>query len=133
VEVEALPGEVFEGKLSRMAAQVDHKTRTLLIEAEIPNANKKLRPGYFAHITGVLGEEEALFIPRAGVSRFAGVERVFVVKDNVVTSREVISGLQDGEWIEIAQGLAEGESVAVSSLSRLADGMAVDVQFAEAR
>jgi len=133
VEVEALPGEVFEGKLSRIAAQVDAKTRTLLIEAEIPNANKKLRPGYFAHITGVLGEEEALFIPRAGVSRFAGVERVFVVKDNVVTSREVTSGLQDGEWVEIAQGLAEGESVAVSSLSRLADGMAVHVQLAEAQ
>jgi membrane fusion protein (multidrug efflux system) len=132
VEVEALPGEVFEGKLTRMAAQVDHKTRTLLIEAQIPNANKKLRPGYFAHITGVLGEEEALFIPRIGVSRFAGVERVFVVKDNVVTSREVTSGMEDGEWIEIAQGLAEGESVAVSSLNRLADGMAVHVQFTEA-
>ena len=133
VEVEALPGEVFEGKLSRMAAQVDHKTRTLLIEAEIPNANKKLRPGYFARITGVLGEEEALFIPRTGVSRFAGVERVFVVQDNVVTSREVTSGMQDGEWIEISKGLAEDESVAVSSLSRLADGMAVHVQFAEAQ
>ena len=133
VEVEALPGEVFEGKLSRLAAQVDHRTRTLLIEAEIPNADKKLRPGYFAHITGVLGEEEALFIPRAGVSRFAGVERVFVVHDNVVTSREVTSGMEDGEWIEIATGLAEDESVAVSSLSRLADGMAVHVQFAEAQ
>ena len=133
VEVEALPGEVFEGKLSRMAAQVDHKTRTLLIEAVIPNANKKLRPGYFAHITGVLGEEEALFIPSAGVSRFAGVERVFVVQDNVVTSREVTSGMQDGEWIEISKGLTKDESVAISSLSRLADGMAVHVQFAEAQ
>ncbi len=131
VEVEALPGEIFEGKLTRMAAQVDHKTRTLLIEAEIPNANKKLRPGYFAHVTGVLGEEEALFIPRTGLSRFAGVERVFVVKDNVVTSREVTSGMEDGEWIEIAEGLAEDESVAVGSLNRLADGMAVHVQFAE--
>ena len=132
IEVEALPGEVFEGKLTRMAAQVDHRTRTLLIEAEIPNANKKLRPGYFAHITGILGEEEALFIPRAGLSRFAGVERVFIVKDNVISSREVISGMEDGEWVEIAQGLAEDESVAVSSLNRLADGMAVQVQTTEA-
>lgn len=128
VEVEALPGETFEGRLTRMAAQVDHRTRTLLIEAEIPNPNRKLRPGYFAHITGVLGEEEALFIPRTGLSRFVGVERVFVVQDNVVVSREVRSGVEDGEWIEIAEGLALNEVIAVSRLNRLADGMAVQIQ-----
>ena len=128
VEVEALPGEVFEGRLTRMAAQVEHRTRTLLIEAEIPNPDRKLRPGYFAHITGVLGEEEALFIPRMGLSRYAGVERVFVVKGNIVLSREVRSGAEDGEWIEIAEGLAADELVAVSRLNRLADGMAVQVQ-----
>lgn len=131
VEVEALPGEMFDGRLTRMAAQVDHRTRTLLIEAEIPNPDRKLRPGYFAHITGVLGEEEALFIPRLGLSRYAGVERVFVVKDQVVTSREVRSGVEDGEWIEIVEGLAVDDVVAVSRLNRLADGMAVQTQESE--
>ncbi len=131
VEVEALPGEVFEGKLTRIAARVDHKTRTLLIEAEIPNSEGKLRPGYFAHITGVFGEEEALFIPRTALSRFAGVERVFVVKDNAVTSREVKSGMADGEWVEITEGLAEDEQVAISALNRLADGMTVQAQLTQ--
>lgn len=128
VEVEALPGQMFEGVLTRMAARVDHKTRSLLIEAEIPNPDGKLRPGYFAHITGVLGEEDALFIPRTGLARFAGVERIFIVDDNVVTSREVTSGMEDGDWVEIATGLAEGETVAVSALNRLADGMTVQTQ-----
>ena len=128
VEVEALPGQVFEGILTRMAARVDHRTRSLRIEAEIPNPDGKLRPGYFAHITGVLGEEDALFIPRTGLARFAGVERIFIVEDNVVTSREVTSGMEDGDWIEIATGLSEGETVAVSALNRLADGMAVQAQ-----
>ena len=128
VEVEALPGQVFEGILTRMAARVNHKTRSLLIEAEIPNPEGKLRPGYFARITGVLGEEDALFIPRTGLARFAGVERIFIVEDNVVTSREVTSGMEDGDWIEIATGLAAGETVAVSALNRLADGMTVQTQ-----
>jgi membrane fusion protein (multidrug efflux system) len=131
VEVEALPGKIFEGTLTRIAARVDHKTRTLLIEAEIPNSEGKLRPGYFAHITGVFGEEEALFIPRTALSRFAGVERVFVVKDNAVTSREVKSGMADGEWIEITEGLAEDEHVAISALNRLADGMTVQAQLTQ--
>ena len=128
VEVEALPGQVFEGILTRMAARVNHKTRSLLIEAEIPNPEGKLRPGYFARITGVLGEEDALFIPRTGLARFAGVERIFIVEDNVVTSREVTSGMEDGDWIEIATGLVAGETVAVSALNRLADGMTVQAQ-----
>jgi membrane fusion protein, multidrug efflux system len=133
VEVDALPGESFNGNLTRIAAGVDHTTRSLLVEAEIPNPEGKLRPGYFAHVTGVMGEETALFIPRSGLYRFAGVDRIFVIKNNTVSSREVKSGVEEGHLIEIAEGLGEQESVAVSSLDRLADGMTVQVQIAEAQ
>ena len=119
--------------MTRIAAGVDHATRSLLVEAEIPNPEGKLRPGYFAHVTGVMGEETALFIPRSGLYRFAGVERVFVVTSNTVTSREVKSAVEDGALVEIAEGLAENEHVAVSALDRLADGMTVQFQGAEAQ
>jgi membrane fusion protein (multidrug efflux system) len=133
IEVDALPGETYEGTLTRIAAGVDHATRSLLVEAEIPNPEGKLRPGYFAHVTGVMGKETALFIPRSGLYRFAGVERVFVIKDNIASSREVRSGMEDGDFVEIAEGLAETENVAISSLDRLADGMKVQLQVAEAQ
>lgn len=133
IEVDALPGESFSGTLTRVAAGVEHASRSLLVEAEIPNPEGKLRPGYFAHVTGVLGEETALFIPRSGLYRFAGVERVFVVTGNTVSSREVRSGVEEGELIEIAEGLAENERVAVTILDRLADGMTVQFQVAEAQ
>ena len=133
VEVDALPGEKFSGKLTRIAAGVDHATRSLLVEAEIPNPNGKLRPGYFAHVTGVMGEETVLFIPRSGVYRYAGVDRIFVVQDNKITSREVKTGLEEGNLIEIAEGVAENEQVAVSAIDRLADGMTVHPQLTEAK
>jgi membrane fusion protein (multidrug efflux system) len=134
IEVDALPGEKFSGTLTRIAAGVDHATRSLLVEAEIPNPESKLRPGYFAHVTGVMGEENALFIPRSGLYRFAGVERVFVLKDNnTAVSREVKSGVEDGDWIEVAEGVAEDEHVIVSAVDRLADGMKVHRQVVEAR
>ena len=133
VEVDALPGEKFSGKLTRIAAGVDHATRSLLVEAEIPNPNGKLRPGYFAHVTGVMGEETVLFIPRSGVYRYAGVDRIFVVRDNKITSREVKTGLEEGNLIEIAEGVAENEQVAVSAIDRLADGMTVHPQLTEVR
>jgi membrane fusion protein (multidrug efflux system) len=133
VEVDALPGEKFSGKLTRIAAGVDHATRSLLVEAEIPNPNGKLRPGYFAHVTGVMGEETVLFIPRSGVYRYAGVDRIFVVRDNKITSREVKTGIEEGSLIEIAEGVAENEQVAVSAIDRLADGMTVHPQLAEVK
>ena len=37
IEVDALPGESFSGTLTRIAAGVDHATRSLLVEAEIPD------------------------------------------------------------------------------------------------
>lgn len=133
IEVDALPGESFSGTLTRIAAGVDHATRSLLVEAEIPNPEGKLRPGYFAHVTGVMGEEKVLFIPRSGLYRFAGVERVFVAKDGVALSREVKSGMEDGEFVEIADGVSENEHVIISSVDRLADGMKVQPQTVEAR
>ena len=133
VEVDALPGEKFSGKLTRIAAGVDHATRSLLVEAEIPNPNGKLRPGYFAHVTGVMGEETVLFIPRSGVYRYAGVDRIFVVRDNKITSREVKTGLEEGNLIEISEGVAENEQVAVSAIDRLADGMTVHPQLTEVK
>ena len=133
IEVDALPGESFDGTLTRIAAGVDHSSRSLLVEAEIPNPEGKLRPGYFAHVTGVMGEEVALFIPRSGLYRFAGVDRVFIIKDNMVSSREVKSGVEQDNMVEIAEGLNENESVAVSSLDRLADGMTVQIQVAEVK
>ena len=133
VEVDALPGETFSGKLTRIAAGVDHATRSLLVEAEIPNPDGRLRPGYFAHVTGVMGEETVLLIPRAGLYRYAGVDRIFVVNGNTITSREVKAGVEDGDLVEIAEGLAEHEQVAVSALDRLADGMTVQTQLVEAQ
>jgi membrane fusion protein (multidrug efflux system) len=133
VEVDALPGETFSGKLTRIAAGVDHATRSLLVEAEIPNPDGKLRPGYFAHVTGVMGEETVLLIPRTGLHRYAGVDRIFVVNENAITSREVKAGVEDGDMVEIAEGLAGHEQVAVSALDRLADGMTVRTQLVEGK
>jgi RND family efflux transporter MFP subunit len=127
VKVDALPGKVFSGTLTRIAAGVDHATRSLLVEAEVPNPNGILRPGYFAHVTASLGEEEALFIPRSALHRYAGVERVFVVENNTVSSREVKSGVEEEGWVEVVEGLSEEEQVVTSSLERLMDGMAVQV------
>ena len=123
--IDARPDKTFHGSVTRIAPALDDASRTLLVEAEVPNPEGILKPGFFAHVTIDLGHDRALFIPNAAVLRYAGVARVFVVKDGVVRSREVTTGSAEGDRIEIVSGLTPGEQVVVGDIDRLADGAAV--------
>ena len=126
--VDASPGKVFSGTVTRVAPAIDDVTRTLLVEAEVANPDGLLKPGSFAHITANLGEDRALFVPKAAVLRYAGVARVFVIENGVAHSRPVTTGDAQGEMIEISEGLKSGEVVATTEVDRLADGVAVDAR-----
>ena len=123
--IDARPDKTFHGAVTRIAPALDENSRTLLIEAEVPNPDGMLKPGYFAHVTMNLGHDRALFIPGAAVLRYAGVARVFIFKDGAVRSREIITGTAEGDQIEIISGLKVGDKVVVSDVDRLADGTPV--------
>lgn len=123
--VDAAPGKSYTGRITRVAPALDETSRTLLVEAEVPNADGSLRPGYFAHVQVSLGQDRALFVPQRAVLRYAGVERVFVVEGGVARSREVTTGATLGDQIEISKGLKAGEYVITSNVDRLADGVPV--------
>jgi RND family efflux transporter MFP subunit len=123
LSVEANPERVYSGVVRRIAPALDDASRTLLIEAEVPNPDGSLRPGYFAHVTVNLGRDRALFVPQSAVMRYAGVSRVFVLEHGVLRSREVETGVTLDTGIEIVKGLRPGERVVTSDLDRLADGL----------
>jgi len=123
--VDARPDVIFHGTVSRIAPALDENSRTLLIEAEVPNHDGMLKPGYFAHVTMNLGHDRALFIPSSAVLRYAGVARVFIFKGGAVHSREITTGSTEGDQIEIISGLKPGEKVVISDVDRLADGTPV--------
>ena len=123
LSVEANPGRVYTGVVRRIAPALDETSRTLLIEAEVPNPDGSLKPGYFAHVTINLGRDRALFVPQSAVMRYAGVSRVFVLKHGVIRSREIETGTTLGSRIEIVRGLKPGERVVTTDLDRLADGV----------
>jgi membrane fusion protein, multidrug efflux system len=123
--IDARPDVTFHGAVTRIAPALDDTSRTLLVEAEVPNPDGILKPGYFAHVTIDLGHARALFIPNSAVLRYAGVARVFIFKDGAVRSREITTGSMEGDQIEIISGLKPGDKVVISDVDRLADGTAV--------
>ena len=116
----------FTGRVTRVSPAVEVASRTVLIEAEVPNPDGRLKPGLFARGAAVIREDrDVTFVPEAAVSYFAGLTRVFVIADGTARQRSVTLGTRVDGLIEIVKGVQPGEQVATSRLAQLQDGAAV--------
>jgi RND family efflux transporter MFP subunit len=124
--VRELPGQEFRGTVTRTTTALDPSTRTLLVEIDLPNPDHRLRPGMFVTVTLILQEHpQALALPPAAlVSDKAGTS-VFVVENGKIKQVAVKTGLDDGTWIEVVEGLRDNIEVVVVGKSGLTDGQAV--------
>jgi RND family efflux transporter MFP subunit len=126
--VEAYGERTFTGTVTRLAPAVDVATRTLLLEARVPNADGVLRPGFFAR--GAIQTREdrgVVFVPAEALVVVAGLQKVFVVADGTARERRVRVGARQGAHIEVVQGVRAGESVATTNLPSLYEGAPVTV------
>ena len=115
-----------EGRVTRVSPSIAEGTRTLPIEAEIPNVDGKLRPGTFAKADIVTEERSALVVPQSALVVFAGVEKVLVVRDGKAHEQRVRTGVRTGDRVELIDGVTPGDLVIVSP-GGLADGSPVTI------
>jgi RND family efflux transporter MFP subunit len=119
---------VYPGTVARLSPAVAEQNRTLLIEAEVPNASNRLRPGSFAKAEVVVqADDRVVTVPMTALITFAGVEKVLTVKDGKSEEVRVTTGRRLGDRIEIVTGLKAGQPV-VDSPGNLTGGQAVTVE-----
>jgi len=128
VEVDALPGRSFQGRVARMAPAFDVASRTLDAEVHLDNRNGLLRPGMYGRgaIT-VDTHANSLVVPVAAVLANEDKRYVFVVQGDKVKRHEVRIGVDGGEWLEVISGLSPGDEVVTAGAEGLADGASVRV------
>lgn len=140
LEVESYRNEIFKGRVVRVNPMVDRNNRTFQIEVEIPNDDKRLHAGSFAKasiLTQV--DPQALTIPEDALINFAGVTKVFVVRDGLSIDVPVTSGVRlvvkergkEAAWVEVRGNLKLGEEVVTSGQSRLSDRREVRLRLPE--
>ena len=117
LQVEAFPGETFQGRVSRINPSVSQDSRTFEAEALLDNRNGRLKPGFFVQASmPSKKEEKAIFVPDAAVNYRYGVYKVFVVNGNRVSERQIRPAGQTederGRRFEVAEGLKAGDRVA---------------------
>jgi RND family efflux transporter MFP subunit len=124
--VQAYPGRTFHGTVAYVGPALRPDSRALVVEAVVPNPDRRLQPGLFVTARVELpATAPTLFVPAAAVRTEAGISRVFVVRDGRAEVRLVQLGREAGDRVEVLQGLRAGERVAVDRLDGLADGGAV--------
>jgi RND family efflux transporter MFP subunit len=129
LEVDPVPGRVFTGRVTRVSPAVDVQSRTVLLEAEVPNPDGLLKPGLFARGAVATRLDAGVpFVPEAAVSTFAGITKLFVLAGGTARERSVRLGRTQDGMVEIVEGVRAGERVATSSLAELHDGAAVTVE-----
>jgi Cu(I)/Ag(I) efflux system membrane fusion protein len=113
VTVEAWPTEVFSGRLAAIGDVEDESTRTVKARVEIANPQRKLKPGMFAEVTLTSPDKtRILAVPETAVRDIEG--RVVVFQpgpDNTFVPRPVKIGRRADGWVEIIEGLKEGDEV----------------------
>ncbi|MGH9766688.1 MAG: efflux RND transporter periplasmic adaptor subunit [Blastocatellia bacterium] len=126
VAVDAFPNRAFAGRVVRIGPSLDEKTRALTVEAEVANSGNLLRPGMFAKSQLITSHNApAVMIPQRAVVTAAGLSKVFVIENGKAVERIVKTGATDGDLIEIAEGVKDGETVATSNLDKLQTGAVV--------
>jgi len=123
-----MPGETFQGKITRLSTQADPATGDVDAFATLANDKGVLRPGLGCRVHVQLPEiPGATVIPVAAVADRAGTAVVTVVKDNKAREVEVKLGIQAQDRVQLLEGIAPGDLVATENGYGLPDDCPVRI------
>lgn len=135
IEVDAVPGRIYEGKVARIAPLPDQgnwwsnpNLKVYSTDIHFLGAPDGVRSGMTCRAEIVIEElEDVLYVPVQCVVRQDGVSYAYVVTADGVERRAVTVGADNNEMIQIVSGLSVGEDVVLAppllDLSTVRDGV----------
>ena len=125
-DVEAFANRKFKGTIAYVSPAVDQATRTFAVEALVDNADRQLKPGFFAKgvvLTRI--DSQVLAVPEDAISTLAGVSTVYVIENGKARQQQISLGARQNKLVEVTTGLKGDEQLATANLSQLATGVSV--------
>ncbi len=117
IRTDAWPGRTWTGEVDYVYPVLDATTRTARVRIRVPNPDEALRPNMYASVR-IFGTPsgETLAVPRSAVIRTGTMQRVVcALGDGRYLSTQVRTGRAAGEWLEVLDGLSEGDRVVISA------------------
>ncbi len=129
VELDAIPGKKFQGKVSRITPLIDASTRTFEVEVTVANTQELVKPGMYARVVMNYGTRKNIVVPDVAVVKQlgSGDRYIYVYQaDGTVKFQKVELGRRMGGEYEILSGIADGDEVVTSGQVALKNGIAVE-------
>lgn len=129
VTLDALPGKVFAGEVSRIAPIFREASRQARVEVKLPNPDGLMKPGMFVKATLELDRAEgAVLVPAAALVRRDGRQGVFLVdEDQRARHVQVRAGIVEENFVQILEPAGLSGKVVVLGQHLLEDGATVRV------
>ncbi len=128
VSVDVYPGKPFPGIIRTIGSKADDG-HSFPVEVVLDNpADRPLRAGLFARVRmGSRSGRDILAIPREALAGSLRAPSVFLVENGIARLRAIVLGDESDGFLEVREGLAEGDKVVISGQGNLKDGTAVSV------
>ncbi|NWG46195.1 MAG: efflux RND transporter periplasmic adaptor subunit [Alphaproteobacteria bacterium] len=123
----AYAGETFRGEVTAVDTRVDPVTRAATVRAEIPNEDRRLKPGMLMMLEVLSNQRRSMTLPEVAVYPVADQNYVWVVENGRAKRRAVETGGRRPGLVEILAGVAEGEKVIVEGVNRVQENRAVEI------
>ena len=114
LSADALPGKTFDGRIDRVSPVVDSGSGTFRVICTFEGGGL-LQPGMFGRIRINYDQRaNALVVPRSALLEDGNAPAVYVVRQNKAVRTALKLGYSEGQWVEVRDGLREGDAVVVA-------------------
>jgi len=132
VNIDALPGMEFAGKVKMISPIVDPTNGTIKVTIDIHDKSGKLKPGMFASVYMTTeSRERTLLIPKKALLLESETPQVYVFNEGIAKKAVLTTGFVSGDTIEVISGLKVGDQVVTVGQDGLREGLPIRVPGVE--
>jgi membrane fusion protein (multidrug efflux system) len=138
ITVDAFPGRVFEGTITAVNPNVNEVTRSVEVQATIPNVQEEISAGMFGEVRIEVGNPQTVVaVPVSSVEYAPYGNSVYVVDRSqqkeagelpTVKQQIVQLGTRRGDFIAVTEGLAAGDEVVTLGAFKLRPGSRIAIR-----
>jgi membrane fusion protein (multidrug efflux system) len=128
IQLDALPGRTFEGKVFAVNPLIDAAGRSVVIRALVRNPDTSLRPGMFARVRLITrNAQDAMVLPEQALVPQGDQQFVYRVIDGKAVRTKVEVGQRRDSKVEILNGVAKDDVIVTAGQLKLRDGAPVNI------
>jgi len=128
ISLDALPDKTYDGKVFAINPLIDANGRAIVIRAQVPNRDGKLRPGMFARVRLFTSDiRDSVVIPEEALFPVGDDKYVYKVVEGKAQRQKVGIGQRREGRVEIVNGLARDDVVVTAGVIKLREGVAVTI------